>query len=52
MSPTVFFALLTVVGAVLLFLATRTHKLAKALLFLLGTVLLLPGVYGLLTAFF
>jgi len=52
MTPLVFFALITVVGALLLFLGAKTHKFAKVLLILLGTILLLPGVYGLLTVFF
>ena len=52
MTPLAFFALLTIVGALLLFLGTKTHKFAKVLMILLGIVLLLPGVYGLLTVFF
>lgn len=52
MPAIVFFALITGVGALLMFLGAKAHKLGKVLLILLGILLLLPGVYGVLTSLF
>ena len=52
MPAIVFFALISVVGALLMFLGAKSKKLGRIFLILLGIVLLLPGVYGVLTSLF
>ena len=52
MSALSFFALMAIVAAILIFIGSRAVKLVKFLLIAIGVILLLPSVYGLLTAFF
>lgn len=49
MTHLLIFFLLTLIGGLLIFLGTKTDGIPKLVSIVLGSLLLIPGIYGLFT---